>query len=57
MKDKRDFDNIFKKLKRSTKTAKKNRLTNKEHATTREIVVNWYIMLFENFDNDLIDQN
>ena len=29
----------------------------KDQANTREIVVNWYIMLFKNFDTDLINQN
>lgn len=29
----------------------------KEQADTREIVVNWYIVLFKNFDTDLIDTN
>ena len=27
----------------------------KDQANTREIVVNWYIMLFKNFDTDLIN--
>jgi len=50
MKDKNDFDNIFKKLKNEFKG-------NKNQSNTREIVVKWYIVLFKNFDNDLIDSN
>ena len=29
----------------------------KDQANTREIIVNWYIMLFRNFDSELINQN
>ena len=50
MKDKNDFDNIFKKLKNEFKG-------NKNQSNTREIVVKWYVVLFKNFDNDLIDSN
>jgi hypothetical protein len=56
MKDKNDFENIFKKLKNEFR-ADKNHVTNQSHANTREIVVNWYIVLFKNFDNNLIDNN
>lgn len=50
MKEKTDFDNIFKKLKNEFKA-------NKNQSNTREIVVKWYIVLFKNFDTDLIDSN
>ena len=53
MKDKNDFDNIFKKLKNEFKG--KSNTPNLAH--TREIVVNWYIELFKSFNNDLIDSN
>ena len=62
MKDKNDFDNILNKLRNEFKGNKSSRsqgipLKEKDQANTREIVVNWYIMLFKNFDTDLIDQN
>lgn len=56
MKDKNDFENIFKKLKNEFR-GDKNTVTTTSHANTREIVVNWYITLFKNFDTNLIDNN
>ena len=58
MKDKNDFENIFKKLKNYSRTSK-NVVSKGENTQnyTREIVVNWYIKLFQNFDTDLIDLN
>ena len=58
MKDKNDFDNIFKKLKNESKSTKNiGGVTQKDRANTREIVVRWYKTIFENFDTDLIDSN
>ena len=56
MKDKNDFENIFKKLKNEFR-GDKNQVTFVNQANTKEIVVNWYIVLFKNFDNNLIDNN
>jgi hypothetical protein len=56
MKDKNDFENIFKKLKNSNRIAKKA-INSKDSSKTREIVVKWYILIFQNFDTDLIDSN
>lgn len=56
MKDRSDFENIFKKLKNEFR-GDKNPVQSQSHANTREIVVNWYIVLFKNFDNQLIDNN
>jgi hypothetical protein len=56
MKDKNDFENIFKKLKNSNRIAKKS-INSKDSSKTREIVVKWYILIFQNFDTDLIDSN
>ena len=56
MREKNDFDNIFKKLK-NPKRASKKAGASKDNSKTREIVVKWYIMIFNNFDTDLIDQN
>ena len=57
MKDKSDFENIFKKLKNEFRSDKKTDIYFKQQANTREIVVNWYIVLFKNFDTNLIDNN
>lgn len=58
MKDKNDFDNIFKKLKNENRSSKNiSGVTPKDRANTREIVVRWYKTIFENFDIDLIDSN
>ena len=57
MKDKSDFENIFKKLKNEFRSDKNSVVFCKEQASTREIVVNWYIVLFKNFDTNLIDTN
>ena len=57
MKDKNDFENILKKLKNEFRGDKKNQILNSNQAKTREIVVNWYIVLFKNFDTNLIDNN
>jgi hypothetical protein len=57
MKDKSDFENIFKKLKNEFRSDKNSSVFYKEQANTREIVVNWYIVLFQNFDTNLIDNN
>ena len=46
MKDKSDFENIFKKLKNEFRSDKNSSVFYKEQANTREIVVNWYIVLF-----------
>ena len=35
----------------------KNQLHFQDQANTKEIVVNWYIVLFNNFDNDLVDSH
>jgi len=43
MKDKNDFENIFKKLKNEFRGDKKNIVLTPSQAKTREIVVNWYI--------------
>lgn len=56
MKDKNDFENIIKKLKNEFK-GDKNQLHFQDQANTKEIVVNWYIVLFNNFDNDLVDSH
>lgn len=60
MKDKNDFDNILNKLRNEFKGNKSSRsqalpYKEKDQANTREIVVNWYIMLFRNFDTELIN--
>ena len=58
IKDKNDFDNIFKKLKNESRTNKNiPGVSTKDRANTREIVVRWYKTIFENFDTDLIDSN
>lgn len=57
MKDKNDFENIFKKLKNEFRGDKNTVVVNKEQANTREIIVNWYIVLFKNFETNLIDTN
>ena len=47
MKDKNDFDNIFKKLKNSNRIAKRQANNNlKDFSKTKEIVVKWYILIF-----------
>ena len=58
MKDKNDFENIFKKLKNEFTNGNNSKaIIQKEQANTREIIVNWYIVLFKNFDMNLIDTN
>mgnify|MGYP006104150437 CR=1 FL=1 len=58
MKDKNDFENIFKKLKNEFTNEKNSKgVFQREQANTREIIVNWYIVLFKNFDMNLIDTN
>lgn len=58
MKDKNDFENIFKKLKNEFSNEKNSKgVFQREQANTREIIVNWYIVLFKNFDMNLIDTN
>jgi len=58
MKDKNDFENIFKKLKNEFANEKNSKgVFQREQANTREIIVNWYIVLFKNFDMNLIDTN
>jgi hypothetical protein len=37
--------------------SKPKHLSQKEKANTRMIVVKWFIMLFNNFDTDLIDRH
>jgi hypothetical protein len=56
MKNKNDFDYVFKKLKNGFR-GNKNTQNLKDMANTREIVVTWYIVLLQNFDTDLIDSN
>ena len=56
MKDKIDFENILKKLKKEFR-GNKITFSNQNHANTREIVVNWFIQLFKKDDTNLIDNN
>ena len=56
MKDKNDFDNIFKKLNKEFRGQKAGMIQN-NNSQTKEIVVDWYRVLFKNFDTDLIDNN
>jgi hypothetical protein len=53
MKDKNDFDNIFKKLKNESRLSSKS--VSKNRSNTRKIVVKWYKNIFESFDTDMID--
>ena len=58
MKDKIDFENILKKLKKEFRGhSVKSAFSNQNHANTREIVVNWFIQLFKKDDTNLIDNN
>ena len=58
IKDKNDFENIFKKLKNESRSSKNlPGVSTRDKAITREIVVRWFKTIFENFDTELIDQN